>query len=67
MTGQWHHPQALQLTVDSFQKRIFFLCYKRYSLTVDSFEKAKTGAFRPHESFFDEGQTKENEDEDNFF
>ena len=53
-------PQALQY--NSFQNS--FLRYSCYSY---SFEKAKTGAFRPHESFFDEGQTKENEDEDNFF
>ena len=43
------------------------MIFLRYCLTVDSFEKAKTGAFRPHESFFDEGQTKENEDEYKFF
>ena len=29
--------------------------------------KAKTGALRPHESFFDKGLTTENKDEDNFF
>ena len=38
--------------------------HKRYSY---SFEKAKTGAFRPHESFFDKGLTKENKDEYKFF
>ena len=50
------------VTGDSFLNS--FLRYRCYSYI---FEKAKTGAFRPHESFFDEGQTKENEDEDNFF
>ena len=39
---------------------MFFLRYSCYSY---SFEKAKTGAFRPHESFFDEGLTTENKDE----
>ena len=56
------NPRRYSLTVDSFLNS--FLRYSCYSY---SFEKAKTGAFRPHESFFDEGQTKENEDEDNFF
>ena len=50
------------LTVDSFLNS--FLRYSCYSY---SFEKSKTGAFRPHESFFDEGKTKENKDEYNFF
>ena len=40
------------------------MIFLRYSY---SFEKAKTGAFRPHESFFDEGLAKENKDEYNFF
>ena len=43
------------------------MIFLRYCLTVDSFGKAKTGAFRPHESFFDKGLTTENKDEDNFF
>ena len=32
-----------------------------------SFWKAKTGAFRPNESMFIKGQTKENEDKYHFF
>ena len=55
--------QALQYNNITVSKNDFL----RYSCYSYSFEKAKTGAFRPHESFFDEGQTKENEDEDNFF
>ena len=54
--------QALQFDSWQFPKLIFAL-----QLLQLQFWKAKTGAFRPHESFFDEGQTKENEDEDNFF
>ena len=36
MTGQYHQSQALQLTVDSFQKRIFAL-----QITDNSFGKEK--------------------------
>ena len=54
--------QALQLTVDSFLNS--FLRYSCYSY---SFEKAKTGAFRPHESLLIKVLTTENEDEYKFF
>ena len=31
-TGQWHQHQALQLTVDNFEKRYFFDCFARNNL-----------------------------------
>ena len=40
---------------------------KRYSCYSYSFEKAKTGAFRPPESLLIKGLTTENEDEYKFF
>ena len=37
--------------------------FNSYSFTVLQFWKGKNDAFRPHESYFDEGQTKEYKDE----
>ena len=42
------------------------MIFLRYSCYSYSFEKGKTGAFRPPVSFFDKGLAKENKDEYNF-
>ena len=51
----------------ALQYNSFLNSFLRYSCYSYSFEKAKTGTFRPPESLLIKGLAKENKDEYNFF